>query len=759
MLPSWDNAIILEEWRGPSCSIQDITGWGGYFMSMEKEKQFFGLKHIVPDPYADNMFVPIFCHLSKVPHWFGEEIHIKAAFDERIDWEHLRKWTEFEHESIEVVEEHEPYWVEHIVIDSDADPECRHDHPDHDNDSSCSHESCHLPQKIRTKKILVDESCFLWKEPRRPQMKMLSRVQSSRHSISEAGPSEISEIHAALIEHEVESSEENKEVSFPGIKKNDLYLVPGNLMKIQRSVKQTEVSLSIQGSGIRPVFLPFFTKEDVQGWVSKGYKFVHLGQIDVLVKPHFKYELNAPYLVSLLDVRHVDWKQALICQFTGELSKDGLCCVQPNFTLSLQDPYLLQAFVLCVQIKEVNLVAKSVYATITSRCTFNLLQSTLTSFRLDYGINFPLSMNKNIMQVGVEISNEGFLQGYPAIGEFLQRQKYKEKKAWQSIFSKYPEKHAHRQSQLQLQPSRALSLPPVLPTVRGFSEETSSPNRDSAVKMMMMTTPKAEQGESGASGTGYVVSGEWPPKMAYATTTSEELQKGTPEFRADIKRLFEVLEIEHDWDLIENEAEFEECLRNKNVFYLEEEDDEIKSIITDSSSEAAGHIYMVSKKGKEILITESESEPEEELEEFNCKSEFCNTFAPTSTSPYEIIHENSSNSENSTSESGSDIERGIYSDNEVPIAPQHQERKAVSDKVAKALLDKGTIPINFWEFTPKTSLRNSEIKQIKKMSLADISVIIPVQLAADKSGKWKKGHAFIDTGANMNFYKKEMISD
>ncbi|KAF3773848.1 hypothetical protein EJ110_NYTH54125 [Nymphaea thermarum] len=183
-------------------------------------------------------------------------------------------------------------------------------------------------------------------------MKMLSRVESSRRSVSNAGPSTISEIYTTLIEHEIESSDENKEVSFP----------------------------------------------DIQGWISKGYKFVHLGQIDVLVKPHFKYELNAPYLISLLDVRHVDWKQALICQFIEELSKDGLCCVQPNFTLSLQDPHLLQAFVLCVQIKEVNLVAKSVYATITSRCTFNLLQSTLTSFKLDYGINFPLSMNKNIMQ-------------------------------------------------------------------------------------------------------------------------------------------------------------------------------------------------------------------------------------------------------------------------------------------------------------------------------------------------------------------------
>ncbi|KAF3772128.1 hypothetical protein EJ110_NYTH57863 [Nymphaea thermarum] len=206
--------------------------------------------------------------------------------------------------------------------------------------------------------------------------------------------------------------------------------------------------------------------EDVQGWISKGYKFVHLGQIDVLVKPHFKYELNAPYLISLLDVRHVDWKQALICQFTGELSKDGLCRVQPNFILSLQVPHLLQEL----------------------------------------------------------------------------------------------------------------------------------------------------------------------------------------------------------------------------------------------SSEADRHIYMVGKKGKEVLITESESEPEE----FECKSEFCNNFA--SASPYEIIQDNNSNLDNSTSELGSNIERGVYSDNEVPIAPKQQEKWAVSEKVTKALLDKGTIPINFWDFTPKNSLKNSKIK-------------------------------------------------
>ncbi|KAF3771688.1 putative Polyprotein CP [Nymphaea thermarum] len=182
-----------------------------------------------------------------------------------------------------------------------------------------------------------------------------------------------------------------------------------------------------------------------------------------------------------------------------------------------------------------------------------------------------------------------------------------------------------------------------------------------------------------------------------------------------IKMMFEVPETEQDWDLIENEAEFEECLKNKNVFYLaEEEDDDISIITESSSSEAVGHICMVAKKGKEVLMEEFESEPDEP----DCKSEFCNTFAPTT--PYEIISSNS-DSDDSTSESGSDIEKEIYSDDDVPIVPKQQEKRADSEKVAKALLEK-------------------------------------VQIAADKNGKWKKGQAFLDTGANMNFCKKEIIS-
>lgn len=56
------------------------------------------------------------------------------------------------------------------------------------------------------------------------------------------------------------------------------------------SVKQSEAILDIKGVGIRPVFLPFFTEEEVMKWKAQGYHYVHIGQIDILVSPKFNYD-------------------------------------------------------------------------------------------------------------------------------------------------------------------------------------------------------------------------------------------------------------------------------------------------------------------------------------------------------------------------------------------------------------------------------------------------------------------------------------
>lgn len=232
-------------------------------------------------------------------------------------------------------------------------------------------------------------------------------------------------------------------------------------------------------------------------------------------------------------MRHLDWEKAVICQFSGTLDKDGLCVIRPNFTISLDDPHLSQAFVVCVQIKDVEMLPNSVYATIASRCIFHLTNSVVSHFRNPYGMQLPTSLNRNISNVAPAITSEGFVQGFPAIEQFLATSEFSEKKLKKRWMSRFPEPHSLRYSTLQLLPapkffnheastSSTSELPPILPVVHNPppSSVSSSPNRDAAAIRMLNS-------KSSTINTIYITPEEfeWPPEMAYTTTTPEQLLK------------------------------------------------------------------------------------------------------------------------------------------------------------------------------------------------------------------------------------------
>ena len=128
---------------------------------------------------------------------------------------------------------------------------------------------------------------------------------------------------------------------------------------------------------------------------------------------------------------------ALICQFRGFLNKYGLCVVQPNFTYSLKDPQLPSLFVTCVQIKGVNPLPNSIYATVASRRIFNLPDATVSRFRLDYGMKLPVKLMQNVEALAPSFDNTEFLQGFPAISKYLQYQEFQEKKISRNVFPSF----------------------------------------------------------------------------------------------------------------------------------------------------------------------------------------------------------------------------------------------------------------------------------------------------------------------------------
>lgn len=59
---------------------------------------------------------------------------------------------------------------------------------------------------------------------------------------------------------------------------------------------------------------PFFIiEQEYKKWVASGHKYVHLSKIGFLLNPLFSYEVNAKYLVSIIDISQVEWIIAYRC--------------------------------------------------------------------------------------------------------------------------------------------------------------------------------------------------------------------------------------------------------------------------------------------------------------------------------------------------------------------------------------------------------------------------------------------------------------
>ena len=71
---------------------------------------------------------------------------------------------------------------------------------------------------------------------------------------------------------------------------------------------------------------------------NKGFSFIHLGLIQVGIKPLTKRGINASVLLRLLDARFTNHNQALLGMVEANVSQELIHFnVNPDLTLSLDD--------------------------------------------------------------------------------------------------------------------------------------------------------------------------------------------------------------------------------------------------------------------------------------------------------------------------------------------------------------------------------------------------------------------------------------
>ena len=96
-------------------------------------------------------------------------------------------------------------------------------------------------------------------------------------------------------------------------------------------------------------FVNFFL-ESIRKHRSDGYNYLHIGLIQVAVKPIFIKGINASVLLCLRDARFLDFPTSMLGVMESGLH-DGpvhFNCY-PDFTLSLSDPHILKALTLNIK--------------------------------------------------------------------------------------------------------------------------------------------------------------------------------------------------------------------------------------------------------------------------------------------------------------------------------------------------------------------------------------------------------------------------
>ncbi|XP_050876956.1 uncharacterized protein LOC127080691 [Lathyrus oleraceus] len=94
----------------------------------------------------------------------------------------------------------------------------------------------------------------------------------------------------------------------------------------------------------------FLNRKLLENYVKEGYRYIHLGLIQIAIKPLHKLGLNTPILLVLRDTRIKDFHNSTIAIVESNLN-DGPVYFKchPNYSMSLTDEFTKNSLVIYVQ--------------------------------------------------------------------------------------------------------------------------------------------------------------------------------------------------------------------------------------------------------------------------------------------------------------------------------------------------------------------------------------------------------------------------
>jgi hypothetical protein len=160
-----------------------------------------------------------------------------------------------------------------------------------------------------------------------------------------------------IINSENVSFESNESFNFhkwniPKIKYTDIYTDSSwtqNIFKSEYAVKTVEQTYAISGKNCT---FQLFGKKFLDEAKAKKYKFLHIGSVQVAVKPLTRLGIDASVLLCLRDARFLHFKPSILGMiqssvYAGPVHFD----VFPNMSVSLDDINFLKTLTLNIQTK------------------------------------------------------------------------------------------------------------------------------------------------------------------------------------------------------------------------------------------------------------------------------------------------------------------------------------------------------------------------------------------------------------------------
>ncbi|QHO20437.1 polyprotein [Arachis hypogaea] len=188
-------------------------------------------------------------------------------------------------------------------------------------------------------------------------------------------PEELSPKHN-IFEEEVFFEDINQAIDnweIPKIPQDELYVPEDNKRKLDYIIKTAENNIPLGLDSGEEFHL--LTKQSVREH-ARHYKYLHIGCVQVGVKPLIREGLNASILMCLRDIRHNDFQDSLIGTVETSLAHGPIYfnCF-PNKIVSLLDINILDSLFLNIQIHSLNMKEGSIPAALIYRIQYKVMNT------------------------------------------------------------------------------------------------------------------------------------------------------------------------------------------------------------------------------------------------------------------------------------------------------------------------------------------------------------------------------------------------